>query len=984
MAGRGTINIDTSTPKDGRFKSTISEIVEAREEVANQNTVLNQAAYDTRDALKNTLQTEDINAVNQIIKQLKDSIESFSKSQSQEDKQRAERLKTLLKLINAEKELESIQEDSIKARKDLDKAIKKHSAKYEDLAKSIDVGIAALDKFDNLKGTLTEIIAHMADLDDSIKAEITERYKMSKLETQTNQQIRKKNIDEGAQRNKKANEDLNAHVKSEIKDLGNNIRDLLNTVNISRLANSLAPSSRQLLQGNLQTTYNLSGSEFESFKKDLYNQINNGNYTNEDILKAMETLNTTELGSTKTATKYFADIIKGQKVLGISSQTQQNLLKLGNVTGRNELVFYQNQVAKYLNSSLGLNKQRLDELGNLNSNVQMQAADIGIATEAFETMSMNEAAAFEKTNIGAGAKYTQALSNVLANTEVSSAMLGLRSGDLADRLAAGESFTDILRTQMRNGASAALNTLRYGNAGQQTELYEYARSAWGIDANTWSVLRIIAQQETELNKNLKTATDAANTDGAEALKSLEQRQYDSLNAIQQTVNSIHNFLNANIPWQILQEVMSIGTLLATLISTVQIAGNISEITKGLGGVPKASLFGKAGTSMKAFGAKVGGLSTAAKFGSAGLLAIGAGIGIHDAGQMSRGAGLDMGDLRGFFMGTGHSEQSTMDKVSSIGGNGLKGLAIGAGIGTLLGGPLLGTAIGGAIGLGLGALGTLLKGNEKSQAQRDEETNKALAEIKENTYTTAMNTSTSGIGMVYRYRGTSNYSTMPSGIGGPSSYNISSYYGPREPFKTDNGNITSDFHSGIDYAAPEGTPLYSNVSGTVLAAGKDNAGANYVGVTDNSGYTHWYWHMQKPATVSAGSRISQGTLVGYVGKTGNVKGAHLHYMVTKPNTGAAGWANKSNTVNPLSFATSSIFSGIASPAAYDNGTDMTSQGLTTIKASKLSINHIGGIAAPIVDSISDLKQTIIDLSDRTSRNEKIMNMLVNRTMESPTV
>lgn len=96
------------------------------------------------------------------------------------------------------------------------------------------------------------------------------------------------------------------------------------------------------------------------------------------------------------------------------------------------------------------------------------------------------------------------------------------------------------------------------------------------------------------------------------------------------------------------------------------------------------------------------------------------------------------------------------------------------------------------------------------------------------------------------------------------------------------------HTGVDYAAPTGTPVMSIGDGTVLSAGWGNGGAgNMVKIRHNSVYTTAYLHLSKMA-VKAGQRVSQGQVIGYVGMTGTATGPHLDFRV---------WKNGS-PVNPL--------------------------------------------------------------------------------------
>lgn len=96
------------------------------------------------------------------------------------------------------------------------------------------------------------------------------------------------------------------------------------------------------------------------------------------------------------------------------------------------------------------------------------------------------------------------------------------------------------------------------------------------------------------------------------------------------------------------------------------------------------------------------------------------------------------------------------------------------------------------------------------------------------------------------------------------------------------------HTGVDYAAPTGTPVMSIGDGTVLSAGWGSGGAgNTVKIRHNSVYTTAYLHLSKMA-VKAGQHVSQGQVIGYVGMTGTATGPHLDFRV---------WKNGS-PVNPL--------------------------------------------------------------------------------------
>ena len=87
------------------------------------------------------------------------------------------------------------------------------------------------------------------------------------------------------------------------------------------------------------------------------------------------------------------------------------------------------------------------------------------------------------------------------------------------------------------------------------------------------------------------------------------------------------------------------------------------------------------------------------------------------------------------------------------------------------------------------------------------------------------------------------------------------------------------HTGVDFAAPIGTPIYAAGNGTVIAAGWDSGYGRRVEIQHANGYITTYNHMSGFARgVGPGARIRQGSPVGFVGSTGSSTGAHLHYEV----------------------------------------------------------------------------------------------------------
>ncbi len=89
------------------------------------------------------------------------------------------------------------------------------------------------------------------------------------------------------------------------------------------------------------------------------------------------------------------------------------------------------------------------------------------------------------------------------------------------------------------------------------------------------------------------------------------------------------------------------------------------------------------------------------------------------------------------------------------------------------------------------------------------------------------------------------------------------------------------HTGTDFAAPRGTPIYAAGNGTVEHAGRKGGYGIYIRLRHNGTYKTAYAHMSGIARgVRRGKRVTQGQVIGYVGTTGRSTGNHLHYEVMR--------------------------------------------------------------------------------------------------------
>ena len=97
------------------------------------------------------------------------------------------------------------------------------------------------------------------------------------------------------------------------------------------------------------------------------------------------------------------------------------------------------------------------------------------------------------------------------------------------------------------------------------------------------------------------------------------------------------------------------------------------------------------------------------------------------------------------------------------------------------------------------------------------------------------------------------------------------------------------HTGVDYAAPKGTPVMTIGDGVITSMKYEGAGGNTIRIRHNSVYSTAYLHLSGYAkSLKVGQRVRQGEVIGYVGSTGRSTGPHLDFRV---------WKNGS-PINPL--------------------------------------------------------------------------------------
>ncbi len=121
--------------------------------------------------------------------------------------------------------------------------------------------------------------------------------------------------------------------------------------------------------------------------------------------------------------------------------------------------------------------------------------------------------------------------------------------------------------------------------------------------------------------------------------------------------------------------------------------------------------------------------------------------------------------------------------------------------------------------------------------------------------------------------------------------------------------TRKLHTGMDFTAPQGTPIYSTGDGKIEKVKRSRKGyGNHVIIDHGYGYQTLYAHMKK-YIVYRGQKVKRGEIIGYVGSTGTSVAPHLHYEVMK---------NK-RKINPVNYYYNDL-----SPEEYEKMLEISSQ------------------------------------------------------------
>lgn len=1086
------VQVDTNKPKIvyGKRSST-GTIKSIRESQAQQNDLAQQFSKGLVESNEQAL--KQLTAIKNALKDVEKIQQDIAKIDASErtEKQRETLLKTkelYKELLKQQKDLQDSQGASNLILEEQNTTFEKLTDTYLDqklvISDSADLLADIKDLHKEINGLTDEQLANQEK-----QASLRKQRLKDEKESLSNQKKQAKAI------NDEANKDIKQATRSALDSLTSKLQSFANTLNLSKITQSIARDTRLEIQEQYMASYDMSRSQFNSMKKDLYNSFDKRLYSTDAALQALQSMQQIGIGNERDARKYYEKILQGQDLLGMSTDTQTKLMQLQNRTGIESLNFYTNRVAKYLTVATNLSKQQLDQLTAISANTAAQMADIGISSNEFQANNQATTTMLGSVfndNGSTAELYNQVTSRLASDIDAGALAFGMSPEDYKQQLEQGKDIFDFLQS-----GTGLINQLYKDTKNNAPNLQTEQRVLAGeLGEDTVSLVNRIVQQE-QKGTNFQAERQKYQVAGTDTsgITQQESARDATLTEIEKMKNLVGNLTNQELDWKVYAEIQQgFQTVIDLLggISALLAASDMIDLFKsfsGKSGSGGVNLLGGKGTSLlggtnasgstslttKLFGAgsRLGGTQGISKFsygnGTMGALSKAAGVGglvwtaadaiggattmsnqlySNKEGKVSTGnrvKGGVIGALSGTKVATSESAGSdSKATLKNVGGGALSGAGKGALIGSFFG-PV-GTLIGAGVGALAGGIAGAVKDKDRKKKEAEdkklqEEQLKAQQETAKNTGQTSTYLS-QGLNMADRqvlsYRpGADNQGGPIGGASAPAShterpkYKIGGigfgggdftgadgqYFGPwlvtspylaHRTYTNTQGETITDIHHGIDLAKTGENKIYSVCDGVATAAW-GGSGGNQVTVSDGKN-SYVYCHMKSFAIPQNQQiNVEKGTQLGIMGATGNVTGQHLHFQVNKGGS----W---SNHTDPVPYLNAAIYNGDPNAVSYSvaDGNDSSSSDSsrsdtnrpTTIKLSSFDTLGFGAPKSDIsnifekkqetkkieepnitdvdrlVKGLAEIKQTLIDLSDRQTMDEKILAAITGKKSIDP--
>ncbi|MFI3259925.1 MAG: peptidoglycan DD-metalloendopeptidase family protein [Rikenellaceae bacterium] len=151
------------------------------------------------------------------------------------------------------------------------------------------------------------------------------------------------------------------------------------------------------------------------------------------------------------------------------------------------------------------------------------------------------------------------------------------------------------------------------------------------------------------------------------------------------------------------------------------------------------------------------------------------------------------------------------------------------------------------------------------------------------------------------------------------------------------------HTGVDYAAPAGTPVHSVADGVVTFKGWGGGGGNTVKIKHPGGFVTGYLHLKGYASgIYSGATVKQGQTIGYVGSTGDSTGPHLDYRIWKGGMPINPLKVPQEPQEPISAENRELFEYVKGRVIAELNGEKINERDMIVSLDSIKINHVDSI------------------------------------------
>lgn len=501
----------------------------------------------------------------------------------------------------------------------------------------------------------------------AIVAAEKERIKLSKANN-TTKELRLKMIDEDAARTKSQIENqrkLNQELKEAEKILsepttrldkiankfskaGDWFSNIANTLNIDKIANSdniLGNNDRRKIMNSAMSQFGISATEFNTFKNSVISGIQDTNksigksiFGAEDMRTYLSKMDKYGITTMEMAKQQASASITATKYLGVSDETQAEIFRFMKRTNDYTMLDKHNKtIVGLLNAQLGVSKESLDAMSQINTNTANTLYDMGYSTDQVQrfeqdTTAMGAALTNATGNQSAGSIWSNFMNKAFTTTASDAGVMAPVVQQLQQMFDSGMNQQDMLNALSQNPfIQNMMDIMQNGTMQQRTEARQTFTSA-GFDSNIITLL-------TDVSKNQDKISNAYNTASASIENTTDQDVTDYLKGIEVGQGEMFkNWLSLGfdeLPW-------SLFFSLSTAAFAMYLAAGIPKTAKTLLDIGKFVIGGGLKTTLSGFFGPGGTLSK---------LVSSIGSGVSSTGGILKGLGSAIISPGGIALGT---------------------------------------------------------------------------------------------------------------------------------------------------------------------------------------------------------------------------------------------------------------------------------------------------------------------------------------------